>query len=1403
MNMLRPYPQPTQLRTQLAHQYSLTQRVRFVTRPPTGRRQTRGSLIDHVWSHDACRCTRIPVLSQHSDHHAIRVQFGGMRQSRAQPVKRAWVRKWERVKSEDVAKILDEEMPVRGMRAGTTLQAFVQMEAEAEMRRRGVGGSSAPCPSPPPKEKGTPEEAENVLAGWERAWGRIKTELAPRVRITVRKESSRFPWVTEKVKAAKRLRNQLLRRAHTAEGKTAYHKAKREAERVYKESRRVYIKEHWKKAGDKPFSREHWNFLNRLMGRKSKHRVEPRSSPDAVNNAFVKKVERIRAPLLEEPMPDIGISAGIPEMHHFRWVTSEEVLKELGGVKQTHSYGVDEVPMRTLVAHRDVLSGHIARVANAVIELEWPKQWKDAEVMPLWKKKGSRDDPTKYRPIALLPAISRVVERLLGRQLKAHVRMAGIMPGFQHGFVPGRSCETAILQLVDMVASARDAGETVYVASADCSAAFDTIDHGILLQKLEHACGIKGAALSLMQSYMEGRRQRVRMSGGRASDWRGLSSGVPQGSVWGPLAFALYSADLGQYVTAARIVAYADDITLVTSHKDPAQARAQMDTALRQLEEWARRNRIAPEPTKTQVLVSSSHRKLKELRELACEMGEHNIKPSEVIKVLGVLIDEQMTWEPQCAAAARKANGAIWAVARAAQHFSVKERASLMKSLALPHLDGCQSALAGPSARALMKVRRAYNKAARTAVWGLKALYTWGKSGKQEGRLHSAPARECLHWLDWEQRRAAVRASFTAKIFHTGEPAVLRKLLPAVTAAVLHDRRMRLRSHSRGCVVSFASRKVIGEKAFSIWGPKVLNAIAKEAIYDSCPQGAPDDHEEEEKVGMGRAPPDEHAVERAAWYAGLRVQFAGRKEWHDEGGTVHVWTDGSRCKRGGIMRAGAGVFYGHGNDSNSALRVPGRQSNTRAELYAVLHVLRTEQRPTVVRSDCRYVVDGVTTWRFAWRAKAWFEKPLEGKRIPNADLWQELDRRLALRAAPFEVQWTKGHPLRSHVREQVTTELDAYGNVGSDFLAGIASGSDDPARWAWAQRVAQQPGPLVDGSEGQTFPPPASATTPPAAPSAATPAHHPPVAAAASRRRQRQAVEVPPQRTRPRPAGVQYIGIPRRLVSWHGCSAAPIPLRLPSRSVDCMCTAIPGAAAAGDRRPAVVETRPPRLGGEADPTADARVYSPAQARKEAHPPPALESGAATHPFPHSLPPTSPIHPWCGGGGASIPLHLQTATVEPHAADSETDREIHAHRAPVSTPSPRRDRCCGGGHRGARRRDAQHADAGDTIRHRRGAGRGRVVTPSPRAAHCSGGQPRRRVRLEAVTSADVANAGYEALIMLKGMVLVMLTGRVSEMLSLSRCSLFADPTQRVLTARGPSLGWGKRRPRRRAPAGAAQ
>eukprot|EP00662_Eupelagonemidae_sp_cell21_P057012 gene57012-biopygen31242 len=152
----------------------------------------------------------------------------------------------------------------------------------------------------------------------------------------------------------------------------------------------------------------------------------------------------------------------------------------------------------------------IALLANAVVEAQvWPEEWKKAELSPLWKKKGCRQDPANYRPIALLPAISRVVERMIAVQLRSHVERNNILPLFQHGFRTAHSCETAIMHTVNEMAGAKRDGEHVVIVSCDLASAFDSLEHSVLMQKLEHIVGLRGPVLGLMKNYLAERSQRT------------------------------------------------------------------------------------------------------------------------------------------------------------------------------------------------------------------------------------------------------------------------------------------------------------------------------------------------------------------------------------------------------------------------------------------------------------------------------------------------------------------------------------------------------------------------------------------------------------------------------------------------------------------------------------------------------------------------------------------------------------------------------------------------------------------------------------------------------------------------------------------------------------------------------
>eukprot|EP00660_Eupelagonema_oceanica_P019759 gene19759-biopygen2698 len=426
------------------------------------------------------------------------------------------------------------------------------------------------------------------------------------------------------------------------------------------------------------------------------------------------------------------------------------------------------------------------------------------------------------------------------------------------------SCETALVHLVDLVAAARDEGEVALVASADMAAAFDTVDHTILGEKLQKLCNVSGDALQLLNSYLVGRTQRVVMSGERKSRWQPVASGVPQGSVLGPLLFALYTMDIGDHVRGCELVQYADEITIVVSAGTAEAAVEKANRALAQLTTYATTNRLAPEPSKTQLLAVGSHRRLKAVAELGCEMGKHKIRPSETIKVLGVLIDERLSWEDQAAAAARKALNAARTVKSAARYLRFRrDRGRFMRALAHPHLDYCQTALAGPTAAAVSFYVRAYHRTARIAA-------------RTE---RSEPALQRLEWPTWERRRAAARAAFATKVWHEREPAALRDLLPE--APRLPEEGMHTRAMLRGEMQEPQPNLVLGCKAFRIWAPRVINQVSGSVVFEDCaPQPEISRHSQPKEPRGGRpaqGPADtdvEYGVPPRRWDATVGVAVA-------------------------------------------------------------------------------------------------------------------------------------------------------------------------------------------------------------------------------------------------------------------------------------------------------------------------------------------------------------------------------------------------------------------------------------------------------------------------------------------------------------------------------------------------
>ena len=231
---------------------------------------------------------------------------------------------------------------------------------------------------------------------------------------------------------------------------------------------------------------------------------------------------------------------------------------------------LDAAPTR-LLKESAVLDCALPHMLHVVIESLGssvvPACLKMAVITPILKKPSLCVNSLKnFRPISNLPFLGKVIEKVVAAQLSSHLSAHGIHDPMQSAYRPGHSTETALLRIQDGINRGLDAGVGSLLALLDLSAAFDTIDHTILLERLEAVAGIRGAALAWLRSYLHGRTQSVIINGVRSTTVD-LSTGVPQGSVLGPLLFLVYAIPLRSVIgrhPGVRHQGYADDRQLYT-----------------------------------------------------------------------------------------------------------------------------------------------------------------------------------------------------------------------------------------------------------------------------------------------------------------------------------------------------------------------------------------------------------------------------------------------------------------------------------------------------------------------------------------------------------------------------------------------------------------------------------------------------------------------------------------------------------------------------------------------------------------------------------------------------------------------------------------------------------------------
>jgi hypothetical protein len=269
-----------------------------------------------------------------------------------------------------------------------------------------------------------------------------------------------------------------------------------------------------------------------------------------MNDFFIRKVTELRARIPHSETDPMGKLKDVLRTRHctfgLRPVTPDEVSKIIQNLKNSKSTGTDFINTWTLKLVSKEILPTITHIVNlSISQRKFPSQWKLAKVVPLLKK-GDPLVPKNYRPVALLPIFSKILERAVFQQLVEYLDLNNLLKPDHHGSRQGHSTATALIQMYDQWLDQVDDGMMVGVMMIDLSAAFDMVDHELLLKKLE-LFGLTEGALAWFRSYLSDRSQVVCVDGCNSPPLA-VDCGVPQGSILGPLLYILFTYDIPNLV---------------------------------------------------------------------------------------------------------------------------------------------------------------------------------------------------------------------------------------------------------------------------------------------------------------------------------------------------------------------------------------------------------------------------------------------------------------------------------------------------------------------------------------------------------------------------------------------------------------------------------------------------------------------------------------------------------------------------------------------------------------------------------------------------------------------------------------------------------------------------------------
>ena len=392
------------------------------------------------------------------------------------------------------------------------------------------------------------------------------------------------------------------------------------------------------------------------------------------------------------------------DFFYFKHVEPKTVFDVINKLKK----GSGGMPIHILKLLKDTCSGYLTDCINTSIDkCVFPNTLKWAEVIPVFKNKGEAENKENYRPISILPTISKVFERIIFDQINNFMqnKFSKLLCGFRKGF----STQIALTKLLQKWQQSLDKKEIIGTVLIDLSKAYDCIQHDLLLAKLEAYC-FSEKALKFLKSYLKGRKQKVKI-GSAFSKWLEINFGIPQGSILGPLLFNIFINDIFLFMNETDLCNFADDNTLYVSDTTVDKVIEKLKTDILNINKWFSNNSLVANPSKYQLMFLG----LRQSEEnLSIKIGNSTIMATDEVELLGVIIDNKLSFSNHIKRLCKYANNKLYAIIRMRQYLSTSQTKLLINSYVLSYFSYCPLLWMFCYKKEMSLINRIHKRALRT-----------------------------------------------------------------------------------------------------------------------------------------------------------------------------------------------------------------------------------------------------------------------------------------------------------------------------------------------------------------------------------------------------------------------------------------------------------------------------------------------------------------------------------------------------------------------------------------------------------------------------------------------------------------------------------------------------------------